>query len=77
MGPDESTVSAAYEGRSDKCTKGGNQAHPTSISQLAANYLVPATSSGLESWLEPRSDFCTFANTRLLAPRSAGGVAVE
>ena len=44
----KSTVSAAYQGRSDKCTKGGDQAHPTFTSQLAtiASYLVSETVLG-------------------------------
>ena len=48
MGPAKSTVSAAYQGRSDKCTKGGDQAHPTFTSQLAtiASYLVSETVLG-------------------------------
>ena len=36
MDPDEPTVSAAYQGCSDKCTTGGNKASPPSTSQLAA-----------------------------------------
>ena len=48
MDPDEPTVSAAYQGCSDKCTTGGNKASPPfGFSQLAAraSYLVPATVS--------------------------------
>ena len=48
MDPDESTVGAAHQGRSDKCTKGADQAHPTFTSQLAtiASYLVSETVLG-------------------------------
>ena len=36
MDPDESTIHSSYKSCSEKCSRGANQAYPTSLSRFAA-----------------------------------------